>query len=164
MVVVLRQTVSGQTATNLETDRMAAICKKYPVEIVFAVDPPDMKASVIEGIRFLQKTFSPREIDGCFLAPADIPTLTCGLIDQLLNVETNPEQPVQPVFGNQKGHPVRIPWQKLTQVFDLKFEQGIDVIVKKNVPLEIHLPAELQVTDIDTMHEYQRILKQYLAR
>ena len=121
-----------------------------------------MKASVLEGIRLLQKTGSPRDIDGCFLAPADIPTLTSALIDLLLKAQTDQQKLVQPAFGKQKGHPVRFPWSKLTQAFDLSIDQGIDTIVKQNKPVDIRLPEELRVADIDTMQDYQRLLNQYL--
>lgn len=162
VVIVLRQLEPNSTAQNRENLKLQEVCRNYPVEIAYAAEPPDMKASVLSGIQFLRSNWSPREWDECLLAPADLPTLSGKLINLLLDCKARSPQIVQPVFGNHRGHPVKFPWSKLTQAFDLGSDQGIDSIIKNNPTFKLILPENLRVTDIDDLHDYQNLLQRHL--
>ncbi len=68
-------------------EALARLCRNSKAHVVIAPQqPPDMKASVSLGLRFVEDQFVPQADDAWLLAPADMPLLTADLINQVLSV------------------------------------------------------------------------------
>lgn len=131
-------------------------CDRWPVSIVVAdQDPPDMKASIQLGLRYLSGMAN--DNDRCFIAPADLPTLTAEVIDALLATES--DKIVVPRFGDKTGHPALMPWSLTGQIFDLAENEGVNRIVNSHAKLYVPFSAEKLVTDVDTPQQYQQLLR-----
>ncbi len=143
-----------------DTELLAA-CQGWPVAILQPeFDPPDMKSSLQAGIAHLRECYAPRPDDGLCVAPADLPTLSAALIDQVIAACELPSVTI-PYFGGKAGHPVILPWKLTSEVFLLAENQGLDALLARQPQFELHLPPQLAVDDIDTPAEYQAGLRAY---
>lgn len=149
-------------------------CEKWRVDVVTAaVEPADMKESLQIGLRYIESRFSPIATDHCFIAPADLPTLSRDLIDAVIESAdalgrarpaANATQPpvIIPRFGAtpgsaaKTGHPALLPWPLTEEIFRLGENEGVDRLVKQHSQHIVDLPGTLAVTDINTPEEYRR--------
>jgi molybdenum cofactor cytidylyltransferase len=136
-------------------------CDRWPVSVVTAdQDPPDMKASIQIGLRHLCDIA--KSADRCFIAPADLPTLTAEIIDALIDASiaaTESEKIIVPRFGQRAGHPALLPWSLTNQIFGLAENEGVNRIVDHHEKLYVPFSAEKLVTDVDTPEQYQQLLR-----
>lgn len=142
---------------------LAEACRRWPVVVVQPEpDPPDMKASIQLGLRRLQASLAPTQRDYCFVAPADLPTLSAPLVDALIAAaEARADQPpetIVPRFGDRPGHPALLPWPVTDEIFNLPENAGVDQIVNGRQRIEVPLPPQQWVTDINTPQQYQQLL------
>lgn len=145
-----------------EDHALADACQAWPVRVIRTPHiPPDMKASVHIGLRYIQAHYNPPAEAGCFVAPADIPNLSSHIIDQLIEADSAPDEAIVPDFDGTQGHPVLLPWSLSDAIFGLPVDKGIDSIVCQTPKHLVAFPAELAVTDIDTPQEYQQALRQH---
>ncbi len=143
-----------------DDEQLAAACRKWPVTLLQPETPPaDMKASVQFAIQHMIDLYQPKATSRCFLAPADLPTLTHYIIDHLAATPYDRERIVVPAFGSRQGHPALLPWAMMSEVFTLSDDQGIDQIVKRHSTTIVSFPAADLVDDIDTPDEYEAALK-----
>ena len=157
VVVVLRK---GADA------RLVDVCENFKVEIVFADDPPDMKASIQAGLTNFVENHSPTTPENFFVAPADLPTLSPQLINILIDsaseqTEAKQSSIVVPKFGNKTGHPVLFPWSYAKTIFKLPRDAGVNQLLNSNQTIEIELDERLRITDIDTPEEYTAALNKW---
>lgn len=144
VVVVRRDDIELQNA-----------CRSLPVEVVTPDDDPvDMKASIQVGMRHLEDRFHPAPSDRCFIAPADLPTISSDVIDALANAAADTSAIVVPIYGKKQSHPVLLPWSSTQEVFDLEADQGINRIVERNAKTFVHFEPNQIPQDIDTKEQY----------
>jgi molybdenum cofactor cytidylyltransferase len=135
-------------------------CERWPVVVVRPEDPPgDMKASVQIGLRYLESQFQPTANDRCFIAPADLPTLTSKIIDRLIDTESDFSSIVVPQFGDRQGHPALVPWEITGEIFQLAEDEGVDRVVQRHKKTAVPFAPEDAINDVDTPEEYQRALQ-----
>ena len=135
---------------------LKAACDRWSVEVITTdQDPPDMKASIQIGLRHLSAIAS--DDDRCFIAPADLPTLTAEIIDEMLAVDS--DKIVIPKFGEKSGHPALLPWRITRQIFDLADDQGVNQIVNQHEKHYVPFSSEKLVADVDTPQQYQQLLR-----
>lgn len=135
-------------------------CRAHSVDVLQPeVEPADMKASVKFALGFLQKCAQPSSKDRCFIAPADLPTLTSKLIDRLAAEPSEGAGIVVPKFGSRVGHPALMSWPVTSQVFSLSDDEGVDRIVERESKRFVAFPAADAVGDVDTPDEYDAALK-----
>jgi molybdenum cofactor cytidylyltransferase len=147
VVVVIRQ---ADTA-------LAAVCQRWPVRLVQPPnDPEDMKESVQIGLRVIAEEFQPTGQDRCFIAPADLPTLSASIIDRMIAAESDPATIVVPQFGDKQGHPVLLPWPITEEIFQLGEHEGVNRIVERHEKRMIPFSQRDAVSDIDTPADYRR--------
>ncbi len=91
-----------------------------------AVDPPDMKASIQAALQRIEERFRPNAEDVWLMAPADLPYLSCSVVNRLL-ASHNVDWPriLIPTMEGRSGHPVLMPWERATDVFSLAADQGV---------------------------------------
>ncbi len=139
-------------------------CLRWKVSIVQPeMAPSDMKESVQHGLRYLQK-INPGNQDCCFVAPADIPTLSANVIDRLIDTDSGGSTIVVPSYGGRSGHPVRLPWLLADEILALRENEGVDRVVARHPKIVLEFPAEVLEDDIDTPEEYQSALKSAFKR
>jgi molybdenum cofactor cytidylyltransferase len=130
-------------------------CSRWKVCIVQpASDPLDMKESVQNGLRYLQK-YRPNRIDRFFVAPADTPTISTAMINRLADVTTDQDTIIVPSFAGRPGHPVLLPWVLSQEIFDLGENEGVDQVVSRHPQMMVEFDADERVGDVDTPDEYQ---------
>jgi molybdenum cofactor cytidylyltransferase len=143
-------------ADDLELQR---VCQCWPnVDLVVPEhDPPDMKRSIQIGLQHIASQCEPNDVDRWIVAPADLPTLTAELINQVIEAGRESGSIVAPRFGDRSGHPVSFPWSMTPDVFNLESDQGIDQIIRNHPVQWLELPSEEHPEDIDTPADYSRL-------
>lgn len=133
-------------------------CGRWPVhQVRVQQTPPDMKASVNFGRRFLETHWRPVKEDRCFVAPADLPELTVDIINRLLNEPFDPSTVTVPHFGDRQGHPVLLPWDILAKIDDLADDEGLNQLVSQHPQHVVTFAAEDYFGDVDTPQEYEQL-------
>jgi molybdenum cofactor cytidylyltransferase len=120
--------------------------------------PPDMKASVAGGLRFVADRFQPQSGDVWLLAPADLPTLSAAVIDRLLAAH-RPEQPTILVASHdgRRGHPALFPWELAAEVERLGDDEGINRLLQRHPTQLVECGPEALPLDVDTPEDYHRL-------
>lgn len=142
------------------------ICNSYPVDVIVADDPYDMKESCWLGIQHISS--SRDAIDRFFVCPADIPGITSFVIDRLMKEadfyqqsQTDRHSPIiVPTFRSKRGHPVLFPWTIVPEVLKLARDEGLNTLVNRAEVVEVEFslsPETMQ--DIDTPDDYARAIR-----
>ena len=149
VVVVVRKT----------DHQLQEACQPYPLldVVIPETDPEDMKRSIGWGLQHIAESYQPVESDRWLVAPADLPTLSRELINQIIDVGADTDAIVVPRFGDRPGHPVSFPWRMADDVFALEPGQGINRIVQSGQVQWLELPAAERPADIDTPEDFQRL-------
>ena len=136
---------------------LLARCKGTGIEVAL-VDAPtaDMKASVQAGLAYISDQHSPSANDVWLVAPADLPQLSCEVINQAL-AAYRPEspQPVVPIQRGRRGHPALFPWSFVERVNALTESQGINALRTDSEISEVECRGATP-RDIDTTEDYRR--------
>jgi CTP:molybdopterin cytidylyltransferase MocA len=122
---------------------------------------PDMRATVEQGLHWLQEQFRPGPADAWLLAPADHPALDPGVVRLLLAArQARPECSVfVPTLGGRRGHPVLIGWEHVVGIRHHSPGQGLNTYLR----LQADVTCEVAVTDadifcdLDTPEDYERL-------
>ena len=135
-------------------------CERWPVDTALAEDPPrDMKASIQIGLRHLESQYQPTTGDRCFIAPADLPTLSSKIIDRLIHEDSDSSTIVVPQFGDRQGHPTLLPWPMTEEIFHLGDDEGVDRLVARHKKLGVPFAAHEVIEDVDTPQQYREALR-----
>lgn len=135
-------------------------CGRWPVTILQPPDdPPDMKASLRYGMQHLSEHESPAAGDGCFVSPADLPTLSSVVIDRLLEAYISHPGVTVPRFGTKSGHPPLLPWSICAEIDRLEADEGMDALIGRCGPRFVDFPATWATPDIDTPEDYRLLRK-----
>ena len=141
-----------------DDDLLAERCQKQKVDVVRpAIDPPDMKASVGEALRFVARQYSPTPRDAWLLAPADLPGLTAQQVGMVVRSHRgDAPRIVVPRCAGRRAHPVLFPWTMAEEVVRLEADQGINVLLARHEADELDLPEGAWVDDLDTPGDWER--------
>jgi molybdenum cofactor cytidylyltransferase len=121
----------------------------------------DMRATVQEGLSWLEAQFRPGDEDDWLLVPADHPTLNPGVIRALLRAkEWNSNcSIVVPTFQGQRGHPALLSWQHVARMKNLPADQGLNVYLRQHAAETLELPVDSAdvLRDLDTPEDYEQL-------
>jgi molybdenum cofactor cytidylyltransferase len=124
-------------------------------------ETPDMRATVEQGLAWLQQRFHPREDDSWLLVPADHPTLDASVIEQLVLGRSQHSQfsIVIPSHAGQRGHPALIAWLHVGGVRALPAGQGLNAYLRMHAGQTFELPVDSPsiLWDLDTPEDYERL-------
>jgi CTP:molybdopterin cytidylyltransferase MocA len=129
-------------------------------EVTFVENPKyelGMFTSVQAGVRALQPA-----IEAFFVMPVDIPLVKSETIKSLINeYNQNPGKIIYPVFGGKRGHPPLIPRNFVPVIVHWSKEGNLrDVLISySNLALEVEVNDKGILIDIDTLVDYESLLK-----
>jgi molybdenum cofactor cytidylyltransferase len=129
---------------------------------------PDMRATVEQGLHWLEERFHPQPADDWLLVPADHPTLSASVVRRLLAVRD--EHPAQsifiPTFEGKRGHPALIAWRHVAGIHRFPREQGLNAYFRQQCgeTQEVPVDSSAILTDLDTPEDYEKLLRDWKDR
>jgi molybdenum cofactor cytidylyltransferase len=151
----------GQVVVVVRPDDRALgeLCSAVGAEVVMPdVAPPEMRVSVQLGLEHVEQHHAPNSSDVWLLAPADMPGLSAGLINRLLEShDAQSPSVVVPTFGGKRGHPVLFPWALAEQVKRLDANEGVNALVERHRPRLLDGDDQAVLHDLDTPQDYDRL-------
>jgi molybdenum cofactor cytidylyltransferase len=136
--------------------------------LLLPTETRNMRATVEEGLRWLENHFQPREEDYWLLIPGDHPTLDGAVVRQLIHEQrTNPEYSIFiPTYQGHRGHPALIAWKHVKGLRQLSLEVGINVYLRQQVKATLNVPVENAeiLFDLDTPEDYQRLRTKWISK
>jgi molybdenum cofactor cytidylyltransferase len=140
---------------------------------------PDMRSTVEQGLDYLRRQKLLQEKDGWLLAPADHPTLSPGIVRQLLAVfaadsaEAMSDPPsaateeqasarnaiLVPVYQGRRGHPLLVSARCIPALLALPPDQGINALLRHPSVWVREVPCDdpTILDDLDTPLDYVRL-------
>ena len=124
-----------------------------------AVDPPEMKDSVLAALSEIERRWHPGPGEGWVLSPADQPLLPPGILEPLVAAwDAGTAEVLIPRHGGRKGHPVLFRWQLYEEIQALRADEGLNALVRhpsrKIEFVDLDVPGIL--VDLDTPEDYAR--------
>ncbi len=144
-----------------DDDALADVCRKAGILVVRpAINPPEMKDSVLLGLDFVRQQFSPSAEDAWLVAPCDLPNLRPMVIDAVLSAAS--AAPAQrsiwvPTHGEKRGHPVLFPWPLAGDVGWLGPHEGLNALLARHPHRTLELGSAAVAEDVDTPEEYEQL-------
>jgi molybdenum cofactor cytidylyltransferase len=121
-----------------------------------------MRATVEQGLTWLENRFHPRPRESWFLVPADYPILEPEIVQKLLRKRRgNRKHSIFiPTYQGRRGHPALIAWKHVAAIRSLPPEIGLNVFLRSlpKQTLEVPMESPTILWDLDTPEDYQRIL------
>lgn len=132
---------------------------------VLAAPTPDMRATVVHGLRWLEQRFHPQPEDFWLLIPADHPALAASVVQALQESRRQrPERSIFiPTFNGQRGHPALLAWQHVAAIHALPRDQGLNRYfrLQQSATQEVPVDSPAVLTDLDTPEDYERLLRDW---
>jgi len=120
--------------------------------------PPEMKDSILAGVRFLESAERPEERDAWLVAPADMPRLPSSVIDRLIAAyAARGASVVQPSIEGRRGHPVLLAWRLAADLDQLPPGEGLSSLIRRHAVHELPCDDPAILDDVDTPEDYERI-------
>jgi molybdenum cofactor cytidylyltransferase len=121
----------------------------------------DMRATVEQGLSWLEDRFQPGDQDDWLLVPADHPTLSPAVIGQLQKAkEQSPHYSIiVPTFQGQRGHPALLSWKHVAGIRMFSAQQGLNVYLRHQADETLQLPVDSSdiLRDLDTPEDYEQL-------
>ena len=125
----------------------------------------DMRATVEQGLRWLEEHFRPGAADAWLLAPADHPTLDADVVRQLLQARADhPGRSIfVPTWEGRRGHPALIGWKHVAGIRAHPAGQGLNTYLRQRAAEVLELPAAGAdvLCDLDTPADYESLRRRW---
>jgi len=124
--------------------------------------PVDMKATIQYALKHIESNEGPKSHDAVLIAPADLPTLTSKIIDQVLQQHrstvksTGAPSILVPTSGQRRGHPILLPWPITQELSEIPADRGIDFLIEQHRWEEV--PTPILPTDCDTPSQWESLV------
>jgi molybdenum cofactor cytidylyltransferase len=150
--------VVGPQATQL-----AALGARAGARVLrLAEETPDMQATVMHGLAWLEDHFHPEPGDSWLLLPADHPALNPEVIRELLRARTiQPERSIFiPTHAGRRGHPTLIGWQHTAELCAWPAGRGLNQFLRQQTGATCEWPVQFPdiLLDLDTPEDYRQLL------
>lgn len=136
--------------------------RQHGVEpILPEIDPPDMRASIEHGLRWVEETYHPDNDDAWMLLPADHPILDETLISRLCDVwSTTTTDVLIPSCNDRRGHPLIARWSTVTAVQALPADVGVNAWLRHPATSVTEYPLNDAriLCDLDVPEDYARLI------
>ena len=123
-----------------------------------------MISTIVYGLNFL-----PDSVDGIAVLPGDCSVIPSSTV-QFLNKTFHSEHPdlLMPVYDKQQGHPRYISKKMFSSLCNINKVNGSkfsDLFLKnKSKVLKVNVDDSSIIVDVDTLSEYNYILKKYAKK
>ncbi len=168
---ILEHVISGFRGAGLEDvvlvlsphseDLRPSAMKAGATVVVMDQRTLDMRATIQAGLRWLQENRNPSKEDFWFLSPADHPTLSASIVEQLKDAAaSHPNFSIFiPTFGDKRGHPALVSCAHIEPILEIPEGQGVNTYLRsrKDVTQEIASETEAILWDLDTPEDYRRL-------
>jgi molybdenum cofactor cytidylyltransferase len=118
----------------------------------------DMRATVEQGLSWLEEHFHPHDNDSWLLVPGDHPTLDSKVVERLLRTyrENRHYSIIIPTFRERRGHPALLGWKHVAGIREQPADQGINVYLRTHadVTLEVAVDSADILVDLNTRGDY----------
>jgi molybdenum cofactor cytidylyltransferase len=134
---------------------------------LLAEPTPDMRATVEQGLRWIEERFQPRPDDRWLLAPADHPVINADVVRQLLSrFGEGSSSIIVPVHNDRRGHPTLFAWKHVPGIRTLPADQGINAYLREHSAetLELAVDDPGVLIDLDTPEDYDRLIRSFAER
>ena len=126
------------------------------------LDTPDMRATCLHGLEWIERHFHPESVDSWLLLPADHPTLNPDVIRALRTAaRENPGATIiVPAHQGRRGHPTWLSWTHARSMLVRPPEEGLNAYIRRHASEthEMDWPHPDVLWDMDTPEDYQRLL------
>lgn len=144
---------------------LAKLATKAGAQVLqLAQETPDMRATIEQGLQWLEEHHRPAAADAFLLLPADHPALDATVIRQLLQARDQyPQASIfMPTYEGKRGHPVLIGWEHVARLRAWPRDQGLNTYLRQQeaVTCEVPTSAPEILRDLDTPADYERLLKE----
>jgi CTP:molybdopterin cytidylyltransferase MocA len=143
---------------------LAPLAKSVGADVLqLAEETADMRATVEQGLCWLEERFPPGKSDSWLLVPADHPTLDPQVVRQVVRasvVQTNHSIFI-PTYQDRRGHPALIRWQHVAGLRAWPAGQGINAYLRHHAGETMEVPVNTGAIlfDLDTPEDYRRLLR-----
>jgi molybdenum cofactor cytidylyltransferase len=146
-----------------EMDDLARIASAAHAHVFrLAADTPDMRATCLHGLAWIEDHFHPEPGDGWLLLPADHPTVRPDVVRALIAAaqEDADKTIIVPTHAGRRGHPTWLAWSHVDAIHALPPHQGLNAYIRtQSVHMrELSWPSDEILRDLDTPQDYQRLL------
>jgi molybdenum cofactor cytidylyltransferase len=121
----------------------------------------DMRATIEQGLRWLEDRFQPRPDDAFLLAPADHPTLDPHVVDDLRAARLAcPGRTIfVPTHEGRRGHPTLVAWKHVPGIRVHPAGQGLNTYLRRQAAQiqEVAVASAEVLRDLDTPEDYERL-------
>ncbi len=125
----------------------------------------DMRATVEQGLRWLEERFQPRPDDGWLLVPADHPALAPSVLNELEQARRGylERSLFVPTFHGRRGHPLALTWRHVAGIRSHAADEGLNGYVRAHEAdmLEVPVATESILCDLDTPEDYERLRRSW---
>jgi molybdenum cofactor cytidylyltransferase len=126
-------------------------------------DTPEMKASCLCGLAWIEEHFQPKEDDGWLLLPADHPTVNTEVVRAVLAArQESPEATIiVPTHQGRRGHPTWLRWSHVAGVRQLEAGVGLNGYIRQQAgqTCELPWPSAEVLRDLDTPEDYRHLIE-----
>jgi CTP:molybdopterin cytidylyltransferase MocA len=126
-------------------------------------ETPHMRATVEQGLRWIEQTWRPGADDPWLLVPADHPTLDAELVRSLLREygRRGDASIIVPVHGGKRGHPVVLAWRHVAEIRRHPTDEGLNTYLRLHAwaTRELAVASAEILRDLDTPEDYERLLR-----
>lgn len=147
---------------------LVSLAKAAGAHVCLLAEPtPDMRATVEQGLRWVEERFHPHAGDRWLLVPADHPVINADIVRQLFSrFGENGTSIVVPVHNSRRGHPTLMVWNHVADIRALAADQGINAYLRSRAAetLELSLVDPGVLIDLDTPEDYERLVRSFEAR
>ncbi len=133
--------------------------------LLLAKETSAMRATIEQGLNWLETQFHPKDTDSWLLVPADHPSLDPAVVAQLLRARaTNPHGSiVVPTFHGRRGHPALLSWEHVARIRKFPADQGLNAYLRQNIEVTLEVPVDSAdiLADLDTPEDYEQLRRRW---
>jgi molybdenum cofactor cytidylyltransferase len=126
-------------------------------------ETPDMRATVLEGLAWLESSCRPAAQDSWLLVPADHPMVNSRVVRELLTARAgHANQSIfLPTFNGRRGHPTLIAWHHVSGIRQMPPGTGLNAYLREQPAKTCLVPVDTDevLLDLDTPDDYLRMLE-----
>jgi molybdenum cofactor cytidylyltransferase len=148
-----------------EAPELVEIAESAAAEaLMLDCDTPDMRTTLMLGLRWLDRSRHPGPEDRILLVPGDHPILSPEITRRLEKARSATNRSiVVPTFEGVRGHPVLFDWKHLRAIEEWPAEQGLNSYFRSQAEATLELPVNAPsiLWDLDTPEDYEEMLREY---